>query len=200
MHNDDHPDLRYLEHYPDSGYALSDLMVVAASVRNPRSVYQPPRGFTRLPCDVFQAVVDALDAAGVNFVVEGGWAMNAWGYTRATFDIDVVVSVLREQSLAAFRAVSAIADENISVDAHDEDSAVSRRSARYAFLVGGWRVDLARTEIVEAFSDHATRAVLCDREVQVMHPRHLVARKRQRLSPKDRLDIAFLNENYPDWP
>lgn len=38
-----------------------------------------------------EAILEALNGAGVSYLVAGGLAVNAHGYGRATFDIDLVV-------------------------------------------------------------------------------------------------------------
>ncbi len=40
-----------------------------------------------------EAIVAALNDAGVSYLVAGGLAVNAHGYGRATFDIDLVVEL-----------------------------------------------------------------------------------------------------------
>lgn len=42
--------------------------------------------------DIFQICVDAADAAGLNFLLIGGHAVNARGYERTTVDIDFLIA------------------------------------------------------------------------------------------------------------
>jgi hypothetical protein len=56
----------------------------------------------------FEAIVDALNGAGVRFIVVGGLAVNAHGYLRFTNDVDVVIRLSREDILAAFHALEGI--------------------------------------------------------------------------------------------
>jgi hypothetical protein len=56
----------------------------------------------------FDALIRALDTAGVRYLVAGGFAVNAHGYLRFTRDVDLVVQLLPENVLAAFAALGDI--------------------------------------------------------------------------------------------
>jgi hypothetical protein len=56
----------------------------------------------------FDAIVTALDRAGVRYLVAGGLAVNAHGYLRFTKDVDLVVQLVPENAKAAFAALAAI--------------------------------------------------------------------------------------------
>jgi predicted nucleotidyltransferase len=53
-----------------------------------------------------EAIVAALNEAGVEYLVAGGIAVNAHGYGRATFDIDLVVDLGPENVELLFRALA----------------------------------------------------------------------------------------------
>jgi hypothetical protein len=53
----------------------------------------------------FEALVTALEEAGVRYLVAGGLAVNAHGYLRFTKDIDVVVQLIPENIERAFAAM-----------------------------------------------------------------------------------------------
>ncbi|MGH8635051.1 MAG: hypothetical protein ACRET7_13090 [Burkholderiales bacterium] len=53
----------------------------------------------------FEALVAALDDAGVRYLVAGGLAVNAHGYLRFTKDVDVVVQLGPENIERAFAAL-----------------------------------------------------------------------------------------------
>lgn len=55
-----------------------------------------------------EAVVRALDEAGVPFIVVGGLAVVAHGYGRHTQDLDIVVRLLPDPVRAAFRALEGL--------------------------------------------------------------------------------------------
>jgi predicted nucleotidyltransferase len=52
-----------------------------------------------------EAVVGALDGAGVRFIVVGGLAVAFHGYSRTTYDLDLVVGLEPANIVAAFRAL-----------------------------------------------------------------------------------------------
>jgi hypothetical protein len=52
-----------------------------------------------------EAIVDALNSAGVPYLVVGGLAVNAHGHGRATFDIDLVVELSSGNVNALFQAL-----------------------------------------------------------------------------------------------
>jgi hypothetical protein len=52
--------------------------------------------------------VEALNKAGVRYLVAGGLAVNAHGYLRFTKDVDLVIRLSRKDILAAFQALAGI--------------------------------------------------------------------------------------------
>lgn len=54
----------------------------------------------------FEAIVAALEDAGVRYLVAGGLAVNAHGYSRMTHDVDLVIQLNRENIIPAFRAMA----------------------------------------------------------------------------------------------
>ena len=56
----------------------------------------------------FEALVAALDAAGVRYLVAGGLAVNAHGYLRFTKDVDCVVQLAPDNIERAFRALASL--------------------------------------------------------------------------------------------
>lgn len=55
-----------------------------------------------------EQVAEALNAAGVPFILVGGLAVNAHGYGRATADLDLVVRLTPEHIRAAFAALASL--------------------------------------------------------------------------------------------
>jgi hypothetical protein len=56
----------------------------------------------------FEAIVRALHAAKVRYLVAGGLAVNAHGYARFTNDVDLVVHLTEADILGAFKALGKI--------------------------------------------------------------------------------------------
>jgi hypothetical protein len=55
-----------------------------------------------------EAVVGALNAAGVRYLIVGGLAVNAHGYLRATVDLDLVIQLQRDNILAGLGALEGL--------------------------------------------------------------------------------------------
>ncbi|MFO1219322.1 MAG: hypothetical protein U1E89_13200 [Burkholderiaceae bacterium] len=60
--------------------------------------------------DDLKKLAAALAAEGVDYVLIGGYALNALGYGRATTDIDLLLRPTREQGERARRALSTLPD------------------------------------------------------------------------------------------
>lgn len=56
----------------------------------------------------FEAVVRALEDAGVRYLVAGGLAVNAHGYLRFTHDVDLVIQLRPANIIPAFRALASL--------------------------------------------------------------------------------------------
>jgi hypothetical protein len=56
----------------------------------------------------FQAIVRALNGAGVRYLVAGGLAVNAHGFLRMTKDADLVIALDPENIRATFTALAAL--------------------------------------------------------------------------------------------
>ncbi len=62
----------------------------------------------------FQYAIDALETAGIDYVVTGAWVISAYGILRATHDLDIVIAVQSvdpAKLVAAFPAPRYYADE-----------------------------------------------------------------------------------------
>jgi len=55
-----------------------------------------------------EAVVGALHAAGVRYLIAGGLAVNAHGYLRFTADIDLAIALEAENVRSAFAALAGV--------------------------------------------------------------------------------------------
>jgi uncharacterized protein (DUF1330 family) len=56
----------------------------------------------------FDALLKALNKAGVRFLVAGGFAVNAHGYVRATDDVDLVIQLDSDNIVKSFKALASI--------------------------------------------------------------------------------------------
>jgi len=61
-----------------------------------------------------EAIVRALNDANVQYLIVGGLAVNAHGYERLTVDLDLVISLDRENVIRGLQALQAI-DYHMSI-------------------------------------------------------------------------------------
>jgi predicted nucleotidyltransferase len=140
-----------------------------------------------------------LDAAGVRFVLVGGLAVNAWGYLRATRDVDLVPDPAAE-NLARLDELLKQLDGKVDVGGKLLDP-----GAISTFLRSGDRT-LVVTELgdvdvlqglpqVPPFSKldaEATDVDLGGLVVRVCSLEHLLEMKRASARPRDRDDLEAL--------
>jgi hypothetical protein len=83
--------------------------------------------------EVVQNLRDALEAAGVPYMVTGSFASSVHGVPRATHDIDVVIEPTRDQ-------LSMLIDQFPEPDyeAHKDDALVNRWAAALDIEDQGW--------------------------------------------------------------
>ena len=55
-----------------------------------------------------EAVVGALNSAGVRYLIVGGLAVNAHGYQRTTVDLDMVIQLQTENLLSGLKALAGL--------------------------------------------------------------------------------------------
>jgi predicted nucleotidyltransferase len=145
-----------------------------------------------------------LTEAEIRFVLVGGLAVNAWGYLRATQDVDVVP----DPSTANIEKLDALLKElggKVDIGGRLLDS-----SAISTFLKAGDRTlvltDLGRVDVMQGLPQVPTFAVL-DAEasdidmdgltVRVCSLDHLLSMKRASERPRDRDDLEALEASQP---
>lgn len=144
-------------------------------------------------------LLERLVEAEISFVLVGGLAVNAWGYLRATRDIDVVPGPDAE-NLAKLDGVLKDIGGKVEVDDGLLDS-----NAISIFLRTGDRTlvvtDLGRVDILQglpqipSFAALAAQAVDVDMDglaVRVCSLSHLLEMKRASERPRDRDDLEAL--------
>jgi predicted nucleotidyltransferase len=144
-------------------------------------------------------LLEQLIAAKVSFVLVGGLAVNAWGYLRATRDVDVVPEPSKE-NLARLDALLAGLGGKVDVGGRLLDS-----EAISTFLTTGDRTlvvtDLGRVDVLqglpqvptfEALDAEASDVQIGGLTVRVCSLEHLLAMKRASERPRDRDDVEAL--------
>lgn len=154
----------------------------------------------------FEAIARALETAGVRYLVAGGLAVNAHGYLRLTFDVDLVIQLEPSNIAAAFNALASLGYRPVVpvTAAQFADAGQRRRWADEKHMqVLAFHSDLHRETSVDIF---ATEPFDFDQEHQAAVPGELAAGLRVRFvtiptliamkeianRPRDRDDIEHL--------
>lgn len=144
-------------------------------------------------------LLERLHAAGVEFVLVGGLAVNAWGYLRATRDVDLVPDPSSE-NLARLDDLLVELGGKVEVGERLLES-----SAIKTFLRTGDRTlvltDLGRIDVLQglpqvpafaALDERATKVDIGGLQVKVCSLDDLLAMKRASDRPRDRDDLEAL--------
>jgi predicted nucleotidyltransferase len=148
----------------------------------------------------FDELLRRLGDAGVEFVVVGGLAVNAWGVVRGTKDVDVVAAPAAE-NLKRLAQVAVDAGGHVQQGEAFLGSPVSIASA----LTGGEQVgietDLGRLDVVQGLDGvpgyeelraQATEAEVLGVRVLICSREHLMAMKRAAGRTRDLADLEDL--------
>lgn len=154
----------------------------------------------------FDAIVQALDAAGVRFIVVGGLAVNAHGYLRYTNDVDLVVRLSHDDIVAAFQALEQIGYRPTNpIKAEDFADPTTRetwRNEKGMRVLKMWS-DAHRETPLDVFVyepfDFETEYQRAFRQEDESPARFasidaLIAMKREADRPQDRIDIEKLEK------
>jgi predicted nucleotidyltransferase len=144
-------------------------------------------------------LLERLREADVDFVLVGGLAVNAWGYLRATRDVDLVPDPSPE-NLARLDALLVELGGKVEVgDRLLESSAIStflRTGDRTLVLTDLGRIDilqgLPQIPTFSALDERATEVDLEGLVVKVCSLDDLLAMKRASDRPRDRDDLEAL--------
>ena len=144
-------------------------------------------------------LLERLTAANVDFVLVGGLAVNAWGYLRATRDVDLVPEPSKE-NLARLDVLLAELGGKVDVGGRLLDSeAIStflKTGDRTLVVTDLGRVDvlqgLAQVPAFEALDAEASDVQIDGLRVRVCSLEHLLAMKRASERPRDRDDVEAL--------
>jgi len=150
-------------------------------------------------------LLSRLDAAEIRFVLVGGLAVNAWGYIRATRDIDLVPDPDAE-NLAKLNELLVSVGGKVDVSGRLLDSAAIKTFLRTGDLTVVV-TDLGRVDVLQGMPQvpnfavldaAATNVELDGIRVRVCSLEHLLEMKRASERPRDRDDIEALEAAHPD--
>ncbi len=154
----------------------------------------------------FEAIVRALNAAKVRYLVAGGLAVNAHGYVRFTNDVDLVVRLTETDILAAFKALGKLGYRPVAPVTAGEfaDPACRQRLKRTKkmMVLQMWSdkhretpVDIFVTEPFDFAAEYKTALVehLSPKvPVRFVSLKTLIKLKRKANRSEDRIDIKHL--------
>jgi hypothetical protein len=159
-----------------------------------------------------EAIVGALNRAGVRYIVAGGLAVIAHGYLRFTKDVDLVIQLRPENIKRAFEAFAALGYRPV-VPVTGEQFADAETRERWIREKGMtvlqlWSDDHRETPIdlfvSEPFDfdteyEEALRKSLFGRlEVRVVSIPTLIAMKEAAGRPEDKIDVEHLRMRLDD--
>jgi hypothetical protein len=155
----------------------------------------------------FEAIVGALNEAGVRYIVVGGLAVIAHGYLRVTSDVDIVIKLAPGDISKAFQAVAEIGyHPSVPVTAEDFSNPEIReawRTQKNMIVLKMWSERHPETPldifIYEPFDfDEEYRNALRPGDSTLAAPfatiPALIAMKEGTDRPHDRIDIEKLRE------
>jgi len=155
-----------------------------------------------------EAIVRALNSAGLQYLIVGGLAVNAHGYVRLTRHVDIV---LRLDPVNVSRALSALFDigYQMSIPAKPEDFANQEmrenwRRSKGMITLKLWSDAHQRTPInifvyepfdfAKEYAAASWEEIAPDLEAPVVRCKTLMAMKRVAARPQDLADIAELEK------
>jgi predicted nucleotidyltransferase len=143
--------------------------------------------------DELTAVLEALDAHGIDYALVGALAVAVWGAPRATKDIDLLV---REDDLArAVDAVSALGFTLPGLPFRFKDGTLLQRINKVDAQRNLMTLDImVVNENLEPAWASRTRLPFADGQVSVISRDALIAMKANAARPQDIADIQNLRE------
>lgn len=161
----------------------------------------------------FDALVSALQRAGVRYLIAGGLAVNAHGYLRFTKDVDVVVRLLPDNIERAFSVLADLGYRPLVPitaaqfgDARTREGWIRDKGMQ---VLQFWS-DLHRETPVDMFvhepfdfEDEYRRSLakpLGRIEVRFVTIATLIRMKEAAGRPQDRIDIEYLKRRLQDGP
>ena len=141
----------------------------------------------------FKEFLETLKKKQGEFLVVGAYAMSAWGYVRATGDLDILINPTKQNSERVFSALQEFGAPLTGVTAHD----FATKGTIYQMGLPPLRIDLLTTidgvEFTEAFQAK-TDAPLLGVSVPILSLEHLIQNKTATSREKDKADIEELKK------
>ncbi|MEI8293324.1 MAG: hypothetical protein WCG66_04930 [bacterium] len=158
-----------------------------------------------------EAIVGALNAAEVRYLIVGGLAVNAHGYQRMTVDVDLVVQLKSDNLLAGLRALQSLGyAPRIPVNAEEFADPAIRDTWRSekGMLVFQLHSDIHRTTPIDIFvyepfdfdteyEQAVSEAIATGLDVRIVRLEALLKMKRAANRLKDLVDLDALQKIDP---
>jgi len=175
----------------DVGLAMArepyfDLVEGVHRMANPRPKVQ------RTLLEAYADVVDALRRARIRIVLHGAFAMAAYGYERATRDVDFLVPLGPQTVRAVYKVMDGLGGLPAHPGPRTADLAIRKDARHVSFNLAGWLIDFFFDADFDALSARAVRRRFGNRVIDVISARDLTERKAGRGTLQDLADIERL--------
>ncbi len=148
-----------------------------------------------LPQD-FTDFLDLLEKHQCEFMIVGAYAMSAWGYVRATGDLDIFVSPIPDNAAIIMRVLKDFGAPLQGVSAED----FAQPGTVFQMGVPPIRIDLLNQLSGVSYEEAkktVTRSTLLGRSVPVISLDNLIRNKSATNRPKDQIDVNELKKIQP---
>ena len=144
--------------------------------------------------EAYADAVDALRRVKVPLVLHGAFAMAAYGYERATRDVDFLVPSNSRTIQAVYTAMERLSGFPVGPGPRTADEAVRKDARHVSFNLAGWLIDFFFDPRFDAIMAHARRRKFGSRVVAVISRKDLAKRKAERGTLQDLADIENLEK------
>ena len=155
-------------------------------------VKKPGKRIQRSLYEVFDDVVTALRKRKVPFMLHGAWALAAYGYERATMDVDFLVPRDEKTLSAVFDIMKELRAIPIRGGPQNAEQALARHSRHVQFYLFGWEVDFFPDPDFAKLAKRKGRRKVGDHVVPIIAAKDLKARKLERGMDQDIVDVRRL--------
>ncbi|MBI4403645.1 MAG: nucleotidyltransferase [Deltaproteobacteria bacterium] len=141
----------------------------------------------------FRDILKCLNAAGCRYVLVGAQAMAAWGYIRATGDLDLFFEPSKTNALKLWKALVAFGAPLSGIKV--KDFAVV--GTLYQIGVAPVRIDFLNCIDGVSFAQAhkgSRKITLLGQSCRVLSLRHLIKNKALTGRPQDKIDVKRLRE------
>lgn len=144
--------------------------------------------------EAYDDVVDALRRARIRFALHGAFAMAAYGYERATRDVDLLVPLDPRTVRAVYAAMDRLGAVPAPPGPRTAEEALRKDARHVSFNLAGWVIDFFFDPGFDTILSRAVRRRFGNRVIAVISRRDLAKRKAARGTLQDLADIENLKK------